>query len=123
MNASFNYSIVRSWGYRNETTGKWDGMLGEIIHDGVDLGGTPLFITSNRVALVQYLFRPSPQTILRFIFRAPKLAYTSNLFVLPFDYLVWFSLGGLIMVTTIVLIGVLFVEWTWLLPDDVNLVI
>lgn len=110
VNASIKYSIVSSWGYLNQDTGTWDGMIGELVHGDADIGASPLFFTSDRVDVIQYIAMPSP-TGSRFLFRAPKLSYTNNIFLLPFDDLVWICLVALIMVTAICLVAATFAEW------------
>lgn len=83
MNASVQYSIVPSWGYLNNETGHWDGMIGQLVRGEAELGASPLFFTADRVGTIQYLSMTSP-TKSKFVFQAPKLSYTENLFLLPF---------------------------------------
>lgn len=83
LGASVNYSRVSTWGYYNSTTGLWDGMIGELVHDVADLGASALFFTTDRIAVIEYLAMTS-ETRSKFIFRSPKLSYTDNVFVLPF---------------------------------------
>lgn len=85
MNATVHYSIVSSWGYLNSTTGQWDGMIGELVRGEAQVGASPLFFTADRVGTIQYLSMTSP-TKSKFVFQAPKLSYTENVFLLPFGY-------------------------------------
>lgn len=110
VNATVRYSVVSTWGYRNKTTGDWDGMIGELVNNISDIGASPLFFTSDRVSIIQYIAMPSPTTS-EFIFRAPKLSYTDNVFLLPFDNLVWLCLLALVLVTAIFMTGAIFAEW------------
>lgn len=111
INASIKYSIVSSWGYLNKETDKWDGMIGELVEDIADIGASPLFFTSDRVYVIQYIAMTSP-TGSKFLFRAPKLSYTNNVFLLPFDDFVWICLVALVVVTAIFLTGAIFAEWS-----------
>lgn len=84
LNARVNYSIVSTWGYFNTTTKRWDGMIGELSQNVADLGASPLFFTTDRIAVIEYVAMTSA-TRSKFIFRSPKLSYTENVFLLPFD--------------------------------------
>ncbi|KAJ6624616.1 Glutamate receptor ionotropic, kainate 4, partial [Pseudolycoriella hygida] len=109
LNASVRYSIVPSWGYM-DADGEWSGMIGQLVKNEADLGATSLFFTADRVSVIQYIAMPS-STGSAFIFRAPKLSYTDNVFLLPFDDFVWLCLGCLVLVTAGCLLITVFVEW------------
>lgn len=83
MNATVKYRVVSSWGYLNNETGHWDGMIGELVRGEAQVGASPLFFTTDRVGTIQYLSMTSP-TKSKFVFQAPKLSYTENVFLLPF---------------------------------------
>lgn len=110
VNATVRYSIVPSWGYQNKETERWDGMIGELVENVADIGATGLFMTDDRAGTIQYIAMPSP-TGSQFIFRAPKLSYTDNVFLLPFDDLVWLCLLALVFVTAMFLTLATFAEW------------
>lgn len=99
-----------SWGYRDNSTGMWSGMIGELVTQQADLGASPLFLTSDRIGVIDYLTCTS-QTRSKFVFRSPKLSFTDNVFLLPFDRYVWSCLIALVFVAA----GILFVasvaEW------------
>lgn len=109
LNASVSYSIVPSWGYLDDN-GEWSGMIGQLVRNEADLGATSLFFTADRVAVIQYIAMPS-STGSAFIFRSPKLSYTDNIFLLPFDNLVWLCLGCLIVITAASLLIAVILEW------------
>uniref|UniRef100_A0A182WK86 Ionotropic glutamate receptor C-terminal domain-containing protein n=1 Tax=Anopheles minimus TaxID=112268 RepID=A0A182WK86_9DIPT len=110
LGAGVNYSRVTTWGYYNTSTGMWDGMIGELVHDAADLGASPLFFTTDRIAVIEYLAMTS-ETRSKFIFRSPKLSYTENVFVLPFDNKVWICVIAVIVTSSILLLVTLWVEW------------
>lgn len=110
VNATVRYSIVPSWGYQNRTSGRWDGMIGELVENEADIGATALFMTDDRAGTIQYIAMPAATGSL-FMFRAPKLSYTDNVFLLPFDDLVWLCLLALVFVTAVFLTLATFVEW------------
>lgn len=85
-------------------------MIGQLVNNISDLGASPLFFTSDRISFIQYIAMPSP-TSSAFIFRAPKLSYTNNVFLLPFDNLVWLCLIALVLVTAVFMTGAIFAEW------------
>ncbi|XP_053663875.1 ionotropic receptor 75a-like [Anopheles marshallii] len=130
LGAGVNYTRVATWGYYNTTTGMWDGMIGELVHDVADLGASPLFFTTDRIAVIEYLAMTS-ETRSKFIFRSPKLSYTENVFVLPFDNVrsvcfdplirglmlcfrlqnVWMCVIAVIVISSVLLLVTLWVEW------------
>lgn len=85
-------------------------MVGELIHKEAELGASPLFMTVDRVPIIQYIAMPSP-TGSRFVFRAPKLSYTDNVFLLPFNALVWYCLIGLVVITGFCFTISVYTEW------------
>lgn len=103
-------------GFRNHSNTFSSGMVGELIRNEAELGASPLFMTTERVPLIQYIAMPSP-TGSAFVFRAPKLSYTDNVFLLPFNSFVWYCLLGLVLVTTICFSITLYTEWTFYLQD------
>lgn len=84
LNATVRFSVVSSWGYLDNETGHWDGMIGELVRRAAQVGASPLFFTADRVGTIQYLSMTSP-TKSKFVFQAPKLSYTENVFLLPFE--------------------------------------
>ncbi|XP_030753186.1 uncharacterized protein LOC115880189 [Sitophilus oryzae] len=84
------------WGFKskqpNNTFTK--GLFGDIIYDRADISGTVSFTPANRLQHFNYLFAPMREFSVNFIFRAPPLAYYSNLFTLPFDKWVWLTIAG-----------------------------
>lgn len=84
MNATVEYKVVSSWGYLNNETGQWDGMIGQLVRGEAHVGASALFFTADRVGTIQYLSMTTP-TKSKFVFQAPKLSYTDNVFLLPFE--------------------------------------
>lgn len=112
LNATAEYSIVSSWGYKDDKTNEWSGMVGQLVRNEVELGASPLFMTMERIPIIQYIASPT-ETGSRFIFRSPKLSYTDNVFLLPFDDFVWYCLIVLVIVTAVFLIISVFIEWKY----------
>lgn len=109
LNSTVEYSVSNSWGYQDAKTGQWTGLMEDLVDKGYELGATPLFITLERVDLVEYISMPSP-TRSKFVFKSPKLSYTDNVFLLPFDQFVWFSSAGLVLISSILLLGAVYIE-------------
>lgn len=116
LNATAEYSIVSTWGYKDDQTNRWSGMVGELIRNEAELGASPLFMTIDRIPIIQYIASPTP-TGSRFILRSPKLSYTDNVFLLPFDTLVWICLIVLVIITTMFLFTSIFVEWRYVIDS------
>ncbi|XP_065089202.1 ionotropic receptor 75a-like [Ochlerotatus camptorhynchus] len=110
MGAQVNYSIVSTWGYFNTSTKRWDGMIGELSHGLADLGASPLFFTTDRIAVIEYVAMTSA-TRSKFIFRSPKLSYTENVFLLPFDDFVWVCTAAVVLLASFLLVITAHAEW------------
>ena len=85
-------------------------MIGELVTKSADLGASPLFFTEDRTEVIDYIACTS-QTRSKFVFRSPKLSYTDNVFVLPFDSGVWKSLGAMVIIAALVLYIASRTEW------------
>lgn len=84
-------------------------MVGQLVRQEAELGASPLFMTVERVPIIQYIVSPTP-TGSRFIFRSPKLSYTDNVFLLPFNSFVWYCLIVLVTITALFLIASIYIE-------------
>lgn len=116
LNGTAEYIIVSSWGYKDDKTNEYSGMVGQLVRREAELGASPLFMTVERVPIIQYIASPT-STGSRFVFRSPKLSYTDNVFLLPFDNLVWYCLIFLVVTTAGFLIVSIFVEWKYVKVD------
>lgn len=85
-------------------------MIGELESKSADLGASPLFFTADRVDVIDYIACTS-ETRSKFVFRSPKLSYTDNVFLLPFDAGVWSSLGAMMIIAAFVLFIATRTEW------------
>lgn len=121
VNATLNYSVQPTWGYRDKSN-KWSGMIGELTRKEAVIGGTALFLTTDRVSEIDYIAMTTP-TKSKFVFRQPKLSYVTNVYTLPFHWSVWLSTIAFVILTIIVLYFV--VKWEWQKkifdPDEVRL--
>lgn len=85
-------------------------MIGELSTKSADLGASPLFLTLDRIDVIDYLVCTS-KTRSKFVFRSPKLSYTQNVFLLPFDGPVWISLASMVVIAAFVLFIASKIEW------------
>lgn len=85
-------------------------MIGELSSKTADLGASPLFFTSDRVDVIDYIACTS-QTRSKFVFRSPKLSFTDNVFLMPFDAGVWLSLIAMVVISSLVLYVGSRAEW------------
>ena len=92
-------------------------MIGELESKAADLGASPLFFTADRTNVIEYIACTS-ETRSKFVFRSPKLSYTDNVFLMPFDSYVWGSLGALILVASIILYFASHTEWKSMFVED-----
>lgn len=72
--------------------------------------GTPLFLTSDRVAIIDYIAMTTP-TKSKFVFRRPKLSYVTNIFTLPFHDDVWIAIIALSVLLAVAIYFVTKLEW------------
>ncbi|XP_045448923.1 ionotropic receptor 75a-like [Melitaea cinxia] len=108
LNASRKYIFTSTWGYRNNKT--WNGMTGYLEREEVDIGGSPMFLTSERLSVVEYISSPTP-TRSKFVFQEPKLSYENNLFILSFKYSLWYGTIALVFLLYLVIFLVTLWEW------------
>nr|QEI46874.1 ionotropic receptor 75q.2 [Galleria mellonella] len=108
LNASRKYIYVNTWGYLEN--GTWNGMTGYLVREEVEIGGSPMFLTSERIPVVEYISSPTP-TRSKFVFQQPKLSYESNLFLLSFRNTVWYSSIALLLLLLLALFSVAIWEW------------
>ncbi|KAJ8959817.1 hypothetical protein NQ318_011549 [Aromia moschata] len=99
-----------TWGYKNETTSLYSGIIGDLQVGNAELGGTASYITIDRIDIIDYLASATP-TSAKLIFRAPPLSYVSNIFTLPFDIYVWYS--GFMLTAAILLVLYVITIWEW----------
>nr|QIJ45769.1 ionotropic receptor [Glyphodes pyloalis] len=115
VNASRKYIFADTWGYR--VNGTWNGMTGYLIREEVEIGGSPMFFTSERISVVDYIASPTP-TRSKFVFQQPKLSYENNLFLLSFRTSVWYSSTALIFLLLLALFVVTIWEWKKHVKDE-----
>lgn len=109
VNATVTFSIVPTWGYLNKTSGNWTGMIGQLLRNEADIGATGLFFTTERIPIIEYISHSSTANAV-FIFLSPKLSYTNNLYILPFDKLLWICLLILVLVLALWLVAAIVFE-------------
>lgn len=90
VNATPNYTVENTWGYKNPKTGQFDGLTGQLLRGDADVGGTVFFILPSRLEQMDFISM-TVHTRLEFVFRAPPLTYVTNIYYLPFVGLVWIS--------------------------------
>ena len=49
-----NFEITNSWGHRTQN-GSWNGMVGMLDRQEIDIGGSPAIIVVERLDVVQYV--------------------------------------------------------------------
>nr|CAH7754867.1 unnamed protein product [Callosobruchus chinensis] len=110
FNITYNKRWVNTWGYRDNETNKFSGMLGDLQSGTSEFGGTQCFYTYDRIDYVDFIPAWTP-TFMKFIFRAPPLSYVTNIFTLPFETHVWYS--SFLLCGIIFIVIYLIVSWEW----------
>lgn len=95
LNATPEYIFANTWGYWNKTTNRLSGMLGDIFYGRAQVGGTPSFITKERIDQFDFLTKTSSAKV-AFIIRSPPLSNVVNIYYLPFNSTVW-KVSGLMV--------------------------
>lgn len=119
-NMNARHSLVVSnqgWGNANPATNNWTGMLGEMKAGRAEFAGSPTLLRDSRLEAVDYASY-SIETWSRLVFRAPKLSYTTNVFLLPFDKFVWICAICLIGIIMGLLLVSTWSEWNILIPAN-----
>lgn len=118
LNATVRMVVVPGFGLFNLAAGTSYGIPLDIITGQLDFSATGYLYRADRVAYIEYVIAPV-QTYAAFYYRTPSLSYTDNLFVLPFDELVWACFLVLIVLMVALLTGIMFCEWhVPLVPAD-----
>lgn len=71
-----------------------------------EFSGTVLFITPERLPYIEYLSE-TLSAHMAFVFRAPPLSHVSNIFILPFDTMLWICVLCFIILSTTI-IGIIY---------------
>lgn len=96
LNTTITHTNNETWGYYDKESGRWSGVIGQIVEERSHIGVSPVVLTSDRIPFVEYILRPA-EAVVVFVFRAPRLSVTNNIFTLPFEGLLWICLGILVL--------------------------
>ncbi|RWS26385.1 glutamate receptor: ionotropic kainate 3-like protein 2, partial [Leptotrombidium deliense] len=93
----------KAYGSLNETTGDWNGMIGEIIRGEADIAIADLTITSKRETAVDFTL-PFMNTGISILFRKPTTKVTTLFsFLSPFSMVVWVYVVGAYVGVSVIL--------------------
>ncbi|KAL1399814.1 hypothetical protein pipiens_007934 [Culex pipiens pipiens] len=92
INATFVKRYSTTWCYPDQKTGDLIGVCVDLVNNHSEVGAF-MFLTPSRLKLMDFIPLSIPAPIL-FIFKAPKLSITNNIYQLPFDPTVWVCLLG-----------------------------
>ncbi|KAK9504379.1 hypothetical protein O3M35_010722 [Rhynocoris fuscipes] len=101
LNFSMNVSFIDFYGWESPN-GSFDGLMGLLQREEIDLAATGFFMRKDRMAISEY----TAETVFvrtAIIFKQPTLSSVSNIFILPFSQLVWISCGCLTVLVGIIL--------------------
>nr|QLI62109.1 ionotropic receptor 75a2 [Streltzoviella insularis] len=62
-----------------------------------------MFITKQRIDVLDYLIHPTSGLTVKFVFREPPLSYQNNLYLLPFKLNVWLCIAAFVMILAFIL--------------------
>ncbi|XP_071453249.1 ionotropic receptor 75a-like [Hetaerina americana] len=104
MSLDLNFKLILqqfdNWGY--QTNGSFDGLVGALQRQELDLGATGMLFKEDRLLVMDYVgetykFRAS------ILFRQPSLASITNIFLLPFSTGVWLCALLMLAITVVAL--------------------
>ncbi|XP_044735477.1 uncharacterized protein LOC123297768 [Chrysoperla carnea] len=107
VNASLKWKLTDGWGHY--VNGTWTGIVGNLKRRVDDISGNGLLINPSRITACKYLARNSKTAVI-FTFRKPPLSYTKNIFRLSFQKNVWISIGGLCIISSLILYLTVYFE-------------
>lgn len=111
------FVVSDRWGSAYPPANNWTGMLGDLKAGKAEFAGTPTLAHGSRLEAVDYMSY-SIKTWSKIVFRAPKLSYTTNVFLMPFDRLVWICAILLISLIICLLLIANWNEWNILVPAN-----
>ena len=51
-----SFNVSNNWGrIVNINNGSWDGMIGMLQRHEIDIGGTPMYMMTNRIHILEYI--------------------------------------------------------------------
>ncbi|KAK4337133.1 hypothetical protein RND71_043892 [Anisodus tanguticus] len=101
----YNFTEVKdkAYGSQNETSGEWNGMIGEVKRGEADLAIADLTITSKREKAVDFTL-PFMNTGISILFRKPTTKVTTLFsFLSPFSMVVWVYVVGAYVGVSVIL--------------------
>lgn len=116
INGTPKFMIEKSEGIEDIQTGKFDGLIGQLIRKEVDIGGTAVYMMSNRVQNIDFI-PLNIQIRSEILLRAPPLSYVSNIYYYPFVGIVWIASA------IFTVLGAMEIYFTYILPKtgtDIN---
>ncbi|KAK3921830.1 Glutamate receptor ionotropic, delta-1 [Frankliniella fusca] len=107
MNATISLHVTNSHGYiRN---GTYDGLLGDLFNGLVETGATVMLPVAFRMLAITYSGFSIPMRAVT-VFRQPPLAYTDNVFWLPFPDSLWAAALSLVALCCVLAMVALHLE-------------
>lgn len=101
INGTANFTVEKTWGYKNPKTGEFNGMTGQLIRKEADIGGTIIYMVPSRLQQMEFVSM-IVDTRAEFVFRAPPLSYVANIYYYPFVTAVWIASTILLLTCAIV---------------------
>ncbi|XP_034230232.1 uncharacterized protein LOC117639025 isoform X2 [Thrips palmi] len=105
-NATSNVTFLPSYGQVKDNEVPTKGLMGKLVEDAIEVGGSPLVMFPVRMKYFEYtnFYMPYSGVI---VFRAPPLSYEHNVFTLPFPASLWGVSGIMMLLCTALLAAVL----------------
>lgn len=85
LNATVEYHMTQNYGYPDNATGEYGGIIGMLNRSEVDITSSAWFFNLWRFSQLAYISMTT-QSRFKLLFISPNLSVTDNVFVLPFQW-------------------------------------
>ncbi|XP_062565510.1 ionotropic receptor 75a-like [Armigeres subalbatus] len=109
LNFKCKLIFVKSWSYDVLKTNSSKGIIGQLQQKLVDFAVTPLALTPERVDAFDFTIPISDGKFVT-IFRHPKKNQAQNIFLLPFEDVVWIAVLLVLIISGLLLLATYFAE-------------
>ncbi|KAL0270714.1 UNVERIFIED_CONTAM: hypothetical protein PYX00_008022 [Menopon gallinae] len=101
INASLILKVSKEWGV--SVNGTWTGMIGDLQSGVSEIGISVAFALKERLSVVKFFEVLTTSARAKFIFVSPPLSFSSNIFTMPFDRMVWICSGAMVAISCVML--------------------
>ncbi|XP_064211385.1 uncharacterized protein LOC103313532 [Tribolium castaneum] len=106
MNVNYSFLVVDNYGYVDEKTGLFSGLVREVQTGRADVSAGSIFFTKERYEAVDLIKQGNPHPI-RFVVKKPSTSYIKNIFLITLNSNVWVASTVILAVFALVVYVIL----------------